>query len=221
MRISKTLKRVSLLFVLLFPLLVQPTSALEYSTRFNTCQQLKKQYRFGVALNLKKAGDYPAKISKLIYKRNKGLDFDYDGIVCENHKLQDFLNPSTKTTTTSITPTPATSVPTVAPLPTSPQYVGFRNGGSRTLRKGVTYQIYTCSDYAGPTSYMDIFSTTNGWTQKAVGVDLLDATKCSSPGYPYRTSYGWSVIESPGQVTNLRLRGYVGGFLEMKVVITN
>ena len=222
MRIAKTLKRVSLLFVLLFPLLVQPTSALDYSTRFNTCAQMKKQYRFGVALSLKIAGDYPAKISKLLYQRNEGLDFDYDGIVCETELLQNNLNPSSKSgTTTSITPTPATSVPTVAPLPTSPQYVGFRNGGSVTLRKGVTYQIYTCTNYAGPTSYMDILSTTNGWTQKAIGVDLLDATKCSSPGYPYRTSYGWSVIESPGQVTNLRLRGYVGGFLEMKVDITN
>jgi hypothetical protein len=222
MKVAKTLKPVSLILLLSFPLLVQPASALSYSTRFNTCAQMKKQYRFGIALSLKIAGDYPAKISKLLYQRNEGLDFDYDGIVCETELLQNNLNPNSKSgTTTSIAPTPATTVSTVAPLPTSPQYVGFRNGGSATLRKGVTYQIYTCSDIAGPTAYMDVFSTTTGWTQKATGVDLLDATRCSSPGYAYRTSFGWSVTENPGAVTSVRLRGFVGGFLEMKVVITN
>ena len=218
MRISKTLKRVSLLFVLLFPLLVQPTSALEYSTRFNTCQQLKKQYRFGVALNLKMAGDYPAKISKLIYRRNKGLDFDYDGIVCENHKLQDFLNPNSKSTTT--TSRPAISVTTVAPPPTSSEYVGFRNGGFATLRKGVTYQIYVCTNGQQMTNFLDILSIKTGWTQRATGISTVDAAKCSNPGYPYRVTFGWFVSENPGEVSNMRLRGFMGE-PQMKVVITN
>jgi hypothetical protein len=218
MSIIKNRKRVVLVFLLLFPLLTQQTSALEYSTRFNTCAQMKKQYRFGVALSLKISGDYPAKISKLIYQRNKGLDFDYDGIVCENETLQRNLNPSaTQVPTTSSTVQPVT---TNAPLPTSPVFVEFRNGSSITLRRGVTYQIYLCADSAGAVSYMDYLSIKTGWTQKAIGVDLLDATRCSNPGFPYRTSHGWFVTENPGEVTSIRMRGWTEN-LQMTVVITN
>jgi hypothetical protein len=218
MKIAKTLKPVSLLLLLSFPLLVQPASALSYSTRFNTCAQMKKQYRFGIALSLRIAGDYPAKISKLLYQRNEGLDFDYDGIVCENETLQRNLNPdATPSTTTSST---VKTVTTVAPLPTSPEFISFRNGGSITLRRGVTYQIFLCADSADYVSYMDYQSIKTGWTQKAIGVDLLDASRCSSPGYPYRTSHGWFVTENPGEVTSIRLRGWIGD-QQMTVVITN
>jgi len=217
-KIAKTLKRVSLLFLLLFPLLVQPASALSYSTRFNTCAQMKKQYRFGVALSLKIAGDYPAKISQSIYIRNEGLDFDYDGIVCENETLQRNLNPgATPSTTTSST---VKTVTTVAPLPTSPEFIQFKNGGSITLRRGVTYQIYLCADSAGAVSYMDYQSIKFGWTQKATGVDLIDESRCSSPGYPYRTTHGWFVTENSGEVTKISLRGWTQ-VLQMTVVITN
>ena len=218
MKIAKTLKPVSLLLLLSFPLLVQPASALSYSTRFNTCAQMKKQYRFGIALSLRIAGNYPAKISKLLYQRNEGLDFDYDGIVCENETLQRNLNPNaTPSTTTSSTVKPVT---TVAPLPTSPEFVSFQSGGLLTLRRGVTYQIYLCADSAGSVSYMDYQSMKTGWTQKAIGVDLLDATRCSSPGYQYRTSHAWFVTENPGEVTSIRLRGWSED-LQMTVVITN
>ena len=179
---------------------------------------MKKQYRFGIALSLRIAGNYPAKISKLLYQRNEGLDFDYDGIVCENETLQRNLNPvATPSTTTSST---VKTVTTVAPLPTSPEFISFRNGGSITLRRGVTYQIFLCADSAGAVSYMDYQSIKTGWTQKAIGVDLLDASRCSSPGYPYRTSHGWFVTENPGEVTSIRLRGWIGD-QQMTVVITN
>lgn len=214
----KNLKRISILFFLIFPLMIQQASALEYSTRFNTCAQMKKQYRFGVALSLKIAGDYPAKISKLIYQRNEGLDFDYDGIVCENEKLQNNLNPiASPATTTSST---VKTVTTVVPLPTSPEFVRFQSGGLLTLRRGVTYQIYLCANIVGGVSYMDYLSIKTGWTQKAVGIDLLDATRCSAPGYPYRTSHAWFVAENPGEVTNIRMRGWIGD-PQMTVVITN
>jgi hypothetical protein len=218
MNIAKTLKRVSLLFVLLFPFLVQPTSALGYSTAFNTCAQMKRQYRFGVALSLKIAGEYPAKISKLIYTRNEGLDFDYDGIVCENELLQNNLNPSTKSTTA--TSSPVVNVTTIAPVATSPQYVSFRSGGSAYLRSGVTYQIYTCTSGASTPKYVDILSITTGWTQRATGLTSIDTVRCTSPGFPYIVSFGWIVTEVPGQVTRMRLRGF-SNTLEMTVVISN
>jgi hypothetical protein len=218
MKVAKTLKQVSLLFILIFPIFVQPASALDYSTRFNTCAQMKKQYRFGIALSLRIAGDYPAKISKLLYQRNEGLDFDYDGIVCENELLQNNLNPSTKSTTT--TSSPAISVTTVAPLPISPEYVPFRSAVTATLRRGVTYQIYTCTNGQQMTNYLDILSIKTGWTQKATGISTVDAIKCSNPAYPYRVTFGWFVSENPGEVSNMRMRGFMGQ-PEMKVVITN
>lgn len=218
MKIGETLKRVSLLYVLLFPLLVQPTSALGNSTKFNTCAQMKKQYRFGVALNLRVAGDYPAEISKLIYQRNKGLDYDYDGIVCENELLQNSLNPNTRSTTT--TSIQGVSVTTVVPLPISPQYVPFRNGGSVTLRGGVAYQIYACATGQNGTTYLDVLSIKTGWTQKATGRSELDATRCPNPSLRYMWTFGWIVTETPGEISKFILRGFTG-VLEMTVVISN
>lgn len=214
MKIAKTLKQVALLFLLLFPLLAQPTSALKYSTRFNTCAQMKKQYRFGVALSLKIAGDYPAKISKLIYVRNEGLDFDYDGIVCENELLQNNLNPKPIPATTTTT----TTTPVVSPLPTSPQRLPFKTGQTATLRRGVTYLISICTDRAGAATYLDVLSLKTGWTQKATGILGIDTTNCNSPGYPYSVIWSWTVSESPGEVTSMRMREWNR---EMKVVITN
>lgn len=214
MKIAKTLKRVSLLFFLLFPLLVQPTSALEYSTRFTTCAQMKKQYRFGVALSLKITGDYPAKISKLIYMRNEGLDFDYDGIVCENELLQNNLDPSTKSTTTTSIAVP--SVTATTPLPTSPVRLPFKTNGSTPLRKGVTYQFVYCSERADPIKYFDILSISTGWTQKGIGTH--EAMKCG--GFPYTVTYSWIVTESPGEVSKIRLRGY-NHLPEMNIVVNN
>jgi hypothetical protein len=204
--------------LLMFALLAQPSSAKGFSVKYKNCAQLKTKYRLGVALSFKVVGSYPATVSRSIYITNKFLDSDSDGIICENELLQKKLNPSV--TTVPPIPTTTTRVTTVPPLPTSPQYVEFENGGSVTLRKGVSYQIYLCSDSANSTSYMDILSMTTGWTQKATGTDLLDATRCSEPGYPYRTSHGWSVSENPGQVTKVRFRGW-WDVLEMTVVITN
>jgi hypothetical protein len=219
MKIAKTLKQVSLLFILIFPIVVQPASALDYSTRFNTCAQMKKQYRFGIALSLRIAGDYPAKISKLLYQRNEGLDFDYDGIVCENELLQNNLNPRLIPATSTSTSTTTTSV--ASPLPQSPQNLSFRSGSTANLRKGVLYQITLCTDTAeGETLFLDILSITTGWTQRATGLLGIDASKCSSAGYPYLVTFGWLVSESPGQVSSMRLRGFSNP-LEMKVVISN
>ena len=214
MKIAKTLRRLSLLFLLLFPLLVQPASALDYSTRFNTCAQMKKQYRFGIALSLRIAGDYPAKISKLLYLRNERLDFDYDGVICENELLQNNLNPSTKSTTT--TPSAVPIVTTIAPLPNSPVRLPFKTDGTTSLRKGVTYQFVYCAANANSVKYFDILSISSGWTQKGIGIH--EGIKCGV--FPYIVTYSWMVTESPGEVSRIRLRGY-NNQPEMNIVITN
>jgi hypothetical protein len=204
--------------LLLFALFAQPTLAMSFSTNYKNCAQLKVKYRFGVALSLKTAGDYPAKISKSIYGTNSFLDSDSDGIACENEILQNNLNPNARSTTT--TSSPAVSVTSVAPVATSPQYVEWRNGGSVTLRSGVSYQIYACTDGQNGTTYLDVFSIKTGWTQKATGRSALDAARCPNPSRLYPWTFGWIVTEIPGEVSKMMLRG-IRLVSEMTVVISN
>jgi len=152
---SRIIQKSFIASLLLFALVVQPSSASGFSAKFKNCNQLTAKHRFGVALSLKVAGDYPATISKQIYVENGFLDSDSDGIVCENELLQNNLNPKTKWTTPSTPSTPsttlkaATTVVPIAPLPTSPQFLRLQSGGTATLRRGITYQIYACVNRQG------------------------------------------------------------------------
>ena len=219
MRNSRIIQKSFIASLLLFALLVQPSSAIGFSAKYKNCAQLKAKHRFGVALSLKIAGNYPATISKKIYVENSFLDSDSDGIVCENELLQNNLNPKTKSVTTTLTPT--TIVVPIAPLPTSPQFLQVYRGGSATLRRGITYQIYTCADRQGLPLYLEIFSIKTGWTQKATSKETIDAARCSTTGYPIQITWGWQVSENIGEVSKMRVIGFLNGPIEMTVVITN
>ena len=216
---SRVIQKSFIVSLLLFALLVQPSSAIGFSAKYKNCAQLKAKHRFGVALGLKVAGNYPATISKQIYFENSFLDSDSDGIVCENELLQNNLNPNTKSVTT--TSTTATTVVPIAPLPTSPQFLQVYRGGSATLRRGITYQVYTCVNRQGLPFYLEIFSIKTGWTQKATGTETIDAVRCSTPGYPFQIAWGWQVSENIGEVSKMRVIGFSNGPIEMTVVITN
>jgi len=218
-RNSRIIQKSFIASLLLFALLVQPSSAIGFSAKYKNCAQLKAKHRFGVALSLKIAGNYPATISKKIYVENSFLDSDSDGIVCENELLQNNLNPNTKSVTT--TSTTATTVVPIAPLPTSPQFLQVYRGGSATLRRGITYQIYTCADRQGLPLYLEIFSIKTGWTQKATSKETIDAARCSTTGYPIQITWGWQVSENIGEVSKMRVIGFLNGPIEMTVVITN
>jgi hypothetical protein len=218
---SRIVQKSFIASLLLFAVLVQPSSAIGFSAKFKNCDQLTAKHRFGVALSLKVAGDYPATISKQIYVENGFLDSDSDGIVCENELLQNNLNPKTKSvTTTSTTLKAATTVVPIAPLPTSPQFLAWQNRGSVTLRSGGTYQIYVCALNANTTAYLDILSFKTGWTQKATGRAALDVARCPKPDRLFMWTFGWIVSEIPGEVSRMMLRGFTG-VEEMMVVITN
>jgi hypothetical protein len=216
---SRIVQKSFIASLLLFAVLVQPSSAIGFSAKFKNCDQLTAKHRFGVALSLKVAGNYPATISKQIYFENSFLDSDSDGIVCENELLQNNLNPNTKSVTT--TSTTATTVVPIAPLPTSPQFLQVYRGGSATLRRGITYQVYTCADRQGLPLYLEIFSIKTGWTQKATSKETIDAARCSTPGYPIQITWGWQVSENIGEVSKMRVIGFSNGPIEMTVVITN
>ena len=216
---SRIIQKSFIASLLLFAVLVQPSSASGFFAKFKNCDQLTAKHRFGVALSLKVAGDYPATISKQIYVENGFLDSDSDGIVCENELLQNNLNPNTKSVTT--TSTTATTVVPIAPLPTSPQFLQVYRGGSATLRRGITYQIYTCADRQGLPLYLEIFSIKTGWTQKATSKETIDAARCSTTGYPIQITWGWQVSENIGEVSKMRVIGFLNGPIEMTVVITN
>ena len=216
---SRIIQKSFIASLLLFAVLVQPSSASSFSAKFKNCDQLTAKHRFGVALSLKVAGDYPATISKQIYVENGFLDSDSDGIVCENELLQNNLNPKTKSVTTTLTPT--TIVVPIAPLPTSPQFLRLQSGGTATLRRGITYQIYSCVNRQGLPFKLDIYSIRTGWTYKAFSTETVDAVRCSTPGYPFQITWVWQVSENIGEVSKLRVTKSGSSTSEMKVVITN
>ena len=216
---SRIIQKSFIASLLLFAVLVQPSSASGFSAKFKNCDRLTAQHRFGVALSLKVAGDYPATISKQIYVENGFLDSDSDGIVCENELLQNNLNPKTKSVTTTLTPT--TIVVPIAPLPTSPQFLRLQSGGTATLRRGITYQIYSCVNRQGLPFKLDIYSIRTGWTYKAFSTETVDAVRCSTPGYPFQITWVWQVSENIGEVSKLRVTKSGSSTSEMKVVITN
>ena len=216
---SRIIQKSFIASLLLFAVLVQPSSASSFSAKFKNCDQLTAKHRFGVALSLKVAGDYPATISKQIYVENGFLDSDSDGIVCENELLQNNLNPKTKSVTTTLTPT--TIVVPIAPLPTSPQFLRLQSGGTATLRRGITYQIYSCVNRQGLPFKLDIYSIRTGWTYKAFSTETVDAVRCSTPGYPFQITWVWQVSENIGEVSKLRVTKSGSSTSEMNVVITN
>ncbi len=224
---SRIIQKSFIASLLLFALVVQPSSASGFSAKFKNCDQLTAKHRFGVALSLKVAGDYPATISKQIYVENGFLDSDSDGIVCENELLQNNLNPKTKwittstTSTTSTTLKAATTVVPIAPLPTSPQFLKLQSGGTATLRRGITYQIYSCANKQGLPFKLEIYSIRTSWSYKAFSTETVDAVRCSTPGYPFQITWVWQVSENIGEVSKLRVTKSGSSTSEMKVVITN
>ena len=216
---SRIIQKSFIASLLLFAVLVQPSSASSFSAKFKNCDQLTAKHRFGVALSLKVAGDYPATISKQIYVENGFLDSDSDGIVCENELLQNNLNPKTKSVTTTLTPT--TIVVPIAPLPTSPQFLRLQSGGTATLRRGITYQIYACVNKQGLPFKLEIYLIRTGWSYKAFSTETVDAVRCSTPGYPFQITWVWQVSENIGEVSKLRVTKSGSSTSEMKVVITN
>ena len=219
---SRIIQKSFIASLLLFAVLVQPSSASSFSAKFKNCDQLTAKHRFGVALSLKVAGDYPATISKQIYVENGFLDSDSDGIVCENELLQNNLNPKTKSvTTTSTTLKAATTVVPIAPLPTSPQFLRLQSGGTATLRRGITYQIYSCVNRQGLPFKLEIYSIRTSWSYKAFSTETVDAVRCSTPGYPFQITWVWQVSENIGEVSKLRVTKSGSSTSEMNVVITN
>jgi len=216
---SRIIQKSFIASLLLFALVVQPSSASGFSAKFKNCNQLTAKHRFGVALSLKVAGDYPATISKQIYVENGFLDSDSDGIVCENELLQNNLNPNTKSVTT--TSTTATTVVPIAPLPTSPQFLKLQSGGSATLRRGITYQIYACVNKQGLPFKLEIYLIRTGWSYKAFSTETVDAVRCSTPGYPFQITWVWQVSENIGEVSKMRVTRLGSSTSEMNVVITN
>ena len=85
--------KIALVSILLSTLFIQNAQAIP-EKKFKNCTALNKEYPGGVAekatsVNKNKAGvlqesKNAPKVSSKIYKENKGLDRDKDGIACEN-----------------------------------------------------------------------------------------------------------------------------------------
>jgi hypothetical protein len=117
--------------VLLFSV-SSPITVSAASPKYKTCEIVRKKYPRGVAVSRTKAKKTRATISASVYKANRKLDTDNDGIVCERGQRainpattipktigNTFLVPNTPAPTSQST-TPASSAPlaTSAPLTT-------------------------------------------------------------------------------------------------------
>lgn len=74
---SPSMRRLSVLLLL-------PLVFLVPSTKFRNCDALRKKFPNGVALNVKSVGTSGARVNATVYKANKGLDRDKDGVACES-----------------------------------------------------------------------------------------------------------------------------------------
>ena len=202
---------------------------------FRNCSQFNRTYKFGVALNSVATGEYPAKISRVIYLKYSNLDFDNDGIVCEKETLQNAtVKKTVPVATVPVATVPVATVPiatvpvatipkviatttTLTPLPTSPQRVNWNTGGTLNLRTGVTYIIQSCLNNSGTISYLEVLTSATAWTTKVVGFKYIDATKCTDPKYPYLLEWTWQVTETAGQASKMRITPWGS---EMNIVIS-
>ena len=125
------------------------------------------------------------------------------------------------TSTTSTTLKAATTVVPIAPLPTSPQFLRLESGGTATLRRGITYQIYSCANKQGLPFKLEIYSIRTSWSYKAFSTETVDAVRCSTPGYPFQITWVWQVSENVGEVSKMRVSRSGSSTSEMNVVITN
>ena len=92
---------------------VSSTANATVSKTYKNCVELKKKYPNGVAVNRISGGSMVIDVRPVIYKANKRLDTDRDGIACENEALQQALS----TTTTAVTTTTTSTIPTVPIAP--------------------------------------------------------------------------------------------------------
>jgi hypothetical protein len=81
-------KRILLVSILLSTLFIQNANAIP-EKKFKNCTALNKVYPGGVAkqqylINENRGTRIPPKVSSKVYKENKGLDRDKDGIACES-----------------------------------------------------------------------------------------------------------------------------------------
>lgn len=70
------------------PLIAESVAAKSPSSTYRSCKEANKRYPFGIALNKLKVGTSKATPLTSVYKANKKLDFDNDGVICENEALQ-------------------------------------------------------------------------------------------------------------------------------------
>jgi hypothetical protein len=51
---------------------------------YKNCDALRKVYPYGVAKDAASVGNTRATVNAKVYKKNKGLDRDRDGVACES-----------------------------------------------------------------------------------------------------------------------------------------
>ena len=226
--------------VSLLLLSLSPSVNAASSKQFKNCVQLIKKYKWGVALNRAVAKDLGKKIhiNPSVYRANKALDFDKDGVVCENEKLQ-YLIPTT--TTTYVPTTTAYVVPTttayVAPTTTvvakpsgtwrarwmtlgaPKESSGSLLGGpGQNVVYGEQAELIFCLSSGENPSTLEVKDGGN-WRKVATGFrQSSDAGRCSNPAEPITFSFYW-VVDANG-TKNYRKNGNEKKSRDLEIKLT-
>lgn len=99
------MRRLAVLVAMLILCSAQPINA-SSSTTFKNCTELRRRYKFGVAVNFNVTGTSKAKIARSVYLKNQRLDVDRDGIACERENLQSVPLATSTTTAPATLKTP-------------------------------------------------------------------------------------------------------------------
>lgn len=189
---------------------------------YKTCNALRKSYELGVAASIKAAGDYPADVDRVVYRKNARLDIDKDGIACEDEQLQRNLAaggfPSQSSTTTTTLRQAVTTTSQAVTTTTQAARVTRRTSPSRiglweksvVLIRGETYRFVTCANGAYTFKQLEVLHTSLGWIHKAQDRGEYLPSECTDPAYPYLVTLTWNVTDLPGSITKLRVTGFVG-----------
>ena len=224
---------------------LSPSVSAASTQQFKNCVQLIKKYKWGVALNRAVAKDLGKKIyvNPSVYRANKTLDFDKDGVICENEKLQ-YLIPTT--TTTYVPPTTAYKPPTTIYVPPTTAYIaptttvvarpsgtwnpmwmtlGAPNdstgspigGPGLNVVYGERTELIFCLSSGENPSTLEV-KDGGVWRIVASGFrQSSDAGRCSNPAEPITFSFYW-VVDANG-TKNFRRNGkeYKSRDLEIKL----
>jgi hypothetical protein len=200
-------KVTTLLALMLYLSVSFPTASSAQS--FRNCAEIRAKYPAGVARDFSVVFSQAFHVSRTIYRANKRLDVDRDGVICEIEIVAATTsNVPLTTTTTSVPQIPAgnwTNLP-------------FQSGERLLFGRG--YRMYVCSNGTSATSLSVQIGT--DWVIKASSIVGQEPSLCPDASFPYAHSYFWVVdVRGPNDETAVafKLNGFTRTVEQTRVIV--